>query len=215
LPFLGFSVTIPHKESIVPWVDDLFAEAADLRIVNTIKREHTHYQGFNTDAPGCASALEEITPLKNQRCLILGAGGSAKAIAYILLGKNAVVTLCNRTLARASSFTEKFGGKAIDFNTLFASAEFPYDIIINTLPAAAFAQQCAAWKIPPTDTGIAMDIVLKPLETAFIQAAKAAGWRCITGDALFAAQALGQLKIWFNSDMPPAVLQLLSQVKQL
>ena len=173
-----------------------------------------HYQGFNTDAPGCISVLEEISPLKNQRCLILGAGGSAKAIAYSLLGKNAAVTLCNRTLARAASFTEKFGGKSIDFNALFSSTEFPYDIIINTLPAAAFAQQCAAWKIPPTDTGIAMDIVLKPLETAFIQAAKAAGWRCITGDALFAAQALGQLKIWFNSDMPPAVLQLLSQVKR-
>lgn len=215
LPFLGFSVTIPHKESIVTSVDDLFAEAADLRIVNTIKRENTHYQGFNTDAPGCVSVLEEISSLKKQRCLILGAGGSAKAIAYSLLKKNALVTLCNRTLARATGFTEKFGGKSIDFNALFTSAEFPYDIIINTLPGAAFAQQCFAWKIPPTNNGIAMDIVLKPLETAFIQAAKAAGWRCITGDALFSAQALGQLKIWFNSDMPLSVLQLLSQVRLL
>lgn len=214
LPFLGFSVTIPHKESIVTWVNDLFAEAADLRIVNTIKRENTHYQGFNTDAPGCVSVLEEISSLKKQRCLILGAGGSAKAIAYSLLEKNALVTLCNRTLARALSFTEKFGGKSIDFDALFTSNEFPYDIIINTLPATAFAEQCFGWKIPLTDNGIAMDIVLKPLETAFIQNAKAAGWRCITGDALFSAQALGQLKIWFNSDMPSAVLQLLSEVKR-
>src|SRR5262249_35057033 len=113
---------------------------------------------------------------------------------------NNEVTLCNRTLSRALDFTKRFGGKAIDFTTLFSLQAFPYDIIINTLPASGYVAQCANWQIPsaPPD-GIAMDIVLKPLETAFIQSAKVRGWRCITGDALFHAQALRQQQIWFNA----------------
>ena len=206
LPFYGFSITIPHKEAVAPLVDELFAEAALIKIVNTIKCEHHRYLGFNTDAVGAASVLEARVSLKNQRVLILGAGGSAKAIAYILLEKGSKITLCNRTLSRAKDFTREFGGKSIDFNLLFSSAEFPYDIIINTLPATAFAQQCADWKIPKVAEGIAMDIILKPLETPFIQLAKTAGWQCITGEALFTEQGLRQLKIWFNySALPEAV----------
>lgn len=196
LPFFGMSVTIPHKEAIVPFLDELIDEAAIVRIVNTIKREEGRYLGFNTDAPGAASVLEVVIPLKNKRCLILGAGGSAKAIAHILLQKKTEVTLCNRTLSRALDFTEAWGGQSIDFGMLFSATTFPYDIIINTLPASAYAEQCADWAIPHTTDGIAMDIVLKPLETLFIQSARNAGWHCITGDALFDAQGLRQLKIW-------------------
>lgn len=198
LPFYGMSVTIPHKETVVPFLDNLFAEAAILQIVNTVKREDNLYLGFNTDVTGAASVLEKTTPLKQRRCLILGAGGSAKALAYMLLSKQAEVTLCNRTLARALNFTQKFGGKSLDFNSLFANSEFPYDTIINTLPASAYEQQCANWTIPPVDDGIAMDIVLKPIETTFIKLAKTAGWHCITGNALFAAQGQDQLKIWLG-----------------
>ena len=201
LPFYGLSITIPHKETIVAFLDQLFADAAIMRIVNTVKRENDGYQGFNTDAAGAVSVLAAVISLKNQRCLILGAGGSAKALAYALLAQNAEVTLCNRTLLRAVEFTKKFGGKSIDFNSLFTNAEFRYNIVINTLPANAYLQQCANWQIPGEHPGIAMDIVLKPLETAFIQSAKSAGWRCITGDALFMAQAQRQLKIWFNGDL--------------
>lgn len=216
LPFFGMSVTIPHKETIVPFLDKLIAEAADMRIVNTIKREQDRYEGFNTDAAGAADVLETIAPLINQRCLILGAGGSAKAIAHILLTKGNAVTLCNRTLSRALDFTQLFGGKAIDFATLFSLQEFPYDIVINTLPATAYAQQCADWKIPRVTHGIAMDIVLKPLETPFIQSAKTAGWRCLTGDALFNAQALRQLKIWFNlQDIPYNLFRPICHARQI
>lgn len=206
LPFHGFSVTIPHKETIVPYVDEPIGEAATTHIVNTIKRDHDHYQGFNTDGPGAAAALEEITSLPHQRVLILGAGGSAKAIAYSLLIRKAKITLCNRTLSRAQAFTEKFGGNSIDFHELFSTTEFPYDIVINTLPEGGQVLNCERTvhnsRLDPFPR-IAMDIVLKPLATPFIQSAQAAGWRCLTGDALFVAQGLRQLKIWFNlPDLP-------------
>lgn len=198
LPFYGFSITIPHKESIVPLLDELQGEAETIRIVNTIKRVDSHYLGGNTDAPGAASALAAIIPLKQTKILILGAGGAGKAIAYTLLQQGAQVTLCNRTFARAQEFTQQFGGHAIHFAELFADRDLPYDIIINTLPAHAYSQQCANWLIPSTTPGIAMDIILNPLLTPFIQSAKIAGWRCLTGEALFIAQAVRQLEIWFD-----------------
>ena len=123
----------------------------------------------------------------------------------MLLEKGAQVTLCNRTFERAQEFTQRFGGNAIDFSALFACSEFPYDIIINTLPANAYMQRCANWQIPATKHGVAMDIVLKPLLTPFIQSAQTAGWRCITGDALFTAQGIRQLKIWFDQQIPQLV----------
>jgi 3-dehydroquinate dehydratase / shikimate dehydrogenase len=208
LPFQGFSVTIPHKEKILNHIDELFADAEKMRIVNTIKREDNRYYGYNTDAAGCIDVLKKITSLENKNCLILGAGGSAKAIAYSLLTQSVNITLCNRTLSRAKEFTENFGGNAIDFEALFMIKEFPYDIIINTLPATTYAEQCAAWKIPPTQHGIAMDIILKPLETLFIQTARIALWRCITGDSLYTAQALRQLKIWFNQNIPANIVKI-------
>ncbi len=198
LPFHGMSITIPHKETIIPFLDQLQGDAAQLKIANTIKVEKELYFGYNTDITGAETVLvKQIAPLKNRQCLILGAGGSAKALAYMLLKNNAKVTLCNRTLERARIFSEKFGGQAIDFAMLFKQKHFPYDLVINTLPAPAYLEQCANWKIPVKCDGVAMDIILKPLETAFLKMAQAAGWKTITGDALFNAQALDQLKIWF------------------
>lgn len=198
LPFYGMSITIPHKETIIPLLDELQDEAAAIKIANTIKRVDDLFIGYNTDIPGAAAVLEKnAAPLQNRQCLILGAGGSAKALAYMLLKKQVNVTICNRTLERAKIFVDQFGGQAVDLTALFKVNIFPYDLIINTLPAPAYLEQCSNWKIPEKKNGIAMDIVLKPLQTAFLKMAQTAGWQTIAGDALFHAQAINQLKIWF------------------
>lgn len=197
-PFSGISVTIPHKETILRFVDQALEIAADFQIVNTLKYEQGSYLGFNTDAPAVVECLEKILPLKNKCVLILGSGGSGKALAFALLQQGCEVMLCNRTLSRAQEFVDKFGGKAIDFNGLYQLKEFSLDIVINTLPVHAYLEQCSGWEFPKNQSILAMDIILKPLRTPFIQAAEQAGWRCLTGDKLFIAQALRQLKIWFD-----------------
>lgn len=200
LPFFGFSVTIPHKETVVEFLDEVFDNAKVIHAVNTVKKEGEKYLGFNTDGVASVDVLSEKINIKDKEILILGAGGSAKAIAHALLTNGAKVTLCNRTLQRAKTFTEQYGGEAIDFSALFALQQLPYTIIINTLPADAFTEQCGDWKIPLTtdSKNIAMDIVLKPLDTLFLQRASAVGYFCITGDALFKGQAERQLRIWFG-----------------
>jgi 3-dehydroquinate dehydratase/shikimate dehydrogenase len=210
LPFYGFSVTIPHKETIVPLLDELVGTAQAMQIANTIKRENDRYLGFNTDSIGCAVVLQQAgVDLSDCRVLILGAGGSAKAIAHALLEQGADITLCNRTVERAREFAVQHGGRSMSFEELFATSMacrapmdgLPYDVIINTLPADAFIEQCDSWQLSPARPGktqIAMDIVLKPLRTRFIEKADAAGWHTITGDALFVAQGERQLQIWFG-----------------
>jgi 3-dehydroquinate dehydratase/shikimate dehydrogenase len=208
LPFYGFSVTIPHKETIVPLLDELVGTAQAMQIANTIKREDDRYFGFNTDSIGCAAVLQQAgVDLSGCRVLILGAGGSAKAIAHALLEQGADITLCNRTVERAQQFTAQYGGRSMSFGELFSAGGppalpgVPYDVIINTLPAEAFIEQCDHWQLPAAQPGqiqIAMDIVLKPLRTRFIEKTEAAGWHTITGDALFIAQGERQLQIWFG-----------------
>ncbi len=200
LPFYGFSVTMPHKETIVPLLDDLSVQSKSMQIVNTISREHDNYQGFNTDSMASVAILQrEKIRISKARILILGAGGSAKAIAYALHEQGGEITLCNRTLARAQSFVAAYGGQCIDVETLFSYSDISYDVIINTLPADAFIAQCEDWPFPKATQNtaqLAMDIVLKPARTRFIEKAERAGWRCIGGDAFFAEQALLQLQIW-------------------
>lgn len=200
LPFYGFSVTIPHKETVVALLNEVDDDAKAMHAVNTIKRQDDKYLGFNTDGVAGVEVLENKIVLENKRILILGAGGSASALGYALTKRGAKITLCNRTLSRAQTLAKMYHADAIDFEQLLALDELDYDVILNTLPADAFAAQCTNWQIPRAShsKAIAMDIVLKPLDTLFLQRAGAAGYDCIAGDALYEAQALRQLGIWFS-----------------
>ncbi len=209
LPFAGFSVTMPHKEAILPSVDELAEDAKAMGAINTIKRQENRYYGFNTDSQAGAVLLKnKLGTLQGQKILILGAGGSAKAIAYALLTAGSEVTLCNRTLQRAQAFNREHGGDCLSFAALFALTDFPYTGIVNTLPATAFAEQCESWVIPHAKglkPQVALDIVYsfskdlnQPAITPFLQKADERGWECISGDKFFNEQAQQQLQIWFT-----------------
>jgi 3-dehydroquinate dehydratase/shikimate dehydrogenase len=202
LPFKNFSVTIPHKETVMLYLDKIEAEAKAMGAVNTIAVREGQYAGFNTDGMASVDVLSKKMALHHKKILILGAGGSARAIAYALMRQGAETTLCNRTLSRAQAVVKAQGGHghAIDFSQLYLLETFPYTVILNTLPQEAFAEQCRDWVMPRAGDAekIAMDIVLKPQDTLFLERAARAGYLCIAGDALYQAQALRQLKIWFD-----------------
>ena len=81
LPFKGLSVTMPLKESVLPHLDHIDSKARNIRAVNTLVFDEGMISGFNTDGIGALNAIEQVKPVKNQRVVLLGAGGSAKAIA--------------------------------------------------------------------------------------------------------------------------------------
>ena len=103
LGFKGLSVTIPFKEEVLPLLSDLSPEAKAIGAVNTIRYEAGEVTGYNTDGVGAVAALEAHFPLQGQKILLLGAGGTARAIAYEACKRGALITITSRSETRAKA----------------------------------------------------------------------------------------------------------------
>ena len=115
LGIAGFSVTLPHKEAILRHLDDCDPLAAEIGAVNTVVvRGGGKLYGYNTDYVGVLRALERRLPLAGSSVLILGAGGSARAVAFALARGGANVRICARRMARARALARDVGGEAIE-----------------------------------------------------------------------------------------------------
>lgn len=125
----GANITVPHKEIAVSSCDELRGIALDIKAINTIVKEDGKLIGYNTDAPGFLRAIKSFD--SPQSALILGAGGTAKAIAYALRSINLEPVILNRSKDRLESFMQN------DFNCFTHDSFTPtnYDIIINTTSA--------------------------------------------------------------------------------
>ncbi|MDR3328424.1 MAG: shikimate dehydrogenase [Prevotellaceae bacterium] len=129
LRLCGANITVPHKEAAFAMCDDVVGIAREIEAVNTIVQKNARLIGFNTDAGGFLRAIKEFGEIKN--ALILGAGGTAKAIAFMLKENGVSVDILNRSKERLSFFQEK-GFLA------FSHEDFrvkKYDIVINTTSA--------------------------------------------------------------------------------
>lgn len=222
-PFHGASVTIPHKEAVIPFVDEMTEEAGTIGAVNTLYWEHGKLFGHNTDMEGFVAPLRGGAPFS--RALVLGAGGAARAIlaglAALGIGE---VFLAARDRARAerlaAEFASRFGAITVkDWEcraTPLAATQEPALVInatplgmrgkaegVSPLPEGAFA----AARNPARN--LAYDIVYNPLETAFLAQARAAGWRTEDGLAMFAGQAAAQFRLWTGLAMDVAATRAL------
>jgi 3-dehydroquinate dehydratase/shikimate dehydrogenase len=192
LPFKGFSVTMPLKEQLDRYLTRIDSVAAVIGSVNTIVAEEAHLIGYNTDGIGAAEALlRHCKSIKGLNVVILGAGGSARAIAYELIERGASVVVLNRSIERAEALANAFGCKAGRMEEL---KDQKYDVLINTIPAdLLFAPDLLIPK------AMVMDIVYWEPETPLLKLAKERGCHCINGLEVFEEQALAQQKIWFRN----------------
>jgi 3-dehydroquinate dehydratase/shikimate dehydrogenase len=200
LPFAGFSVTMPLKEKIIPFMDELSDDVAIMRAVNTIKIEGKKLIGFNTDGPGTLNAIEEKLKVKDKKAIIIGAGGAAKAIAYHAIKRGAKVIILNRTLTRAQVLAAKLNCQAADLKDMNKIKTAGYDILINATSVGMEGQtQTSPAPVDYILPGcLVLDMVSKPAETIFIKAARLKQCVCITGYDVFIHQAILQYKIWFR-----------------
>ncbi len=180
LPFEGLSVTMPLKETILPFLDSIDPKARAIGAVNTV-RIGPEILGTNTDAPGALNAIEKHLAVKNRRVAILGSGGSAKAIAYEAALRGAHVIVFNRTVEKARAL-------GFEAHALSALPNHSYDLLINTIPS-----EVPASPIPGT---YVMDIVYAPKLTPFL--AQAEGCHLIYGEEMFLEQARLQQLAWFS-----------------
>lgn len=204
LPIHGVAVTIPHKQTIMPLLDEITPFAQAVGAVNTLYWEDGKLMGDNTDVYGFLSPLREknIAP---KSALILGAGGAARAVVAGLqeLGV-ADIRISNRTHEKAQALAGFFGIKAVPWEERAgASAE----LLINTtaLGMAGEREGDSPWPAHAfAGVQTAYDIVYNPLHTIFLRNAEAAGVETIDGLTMFVGQAQRQFEIWTGGALPTA-----------
>jgi len=210
LGVLGFNVMMPHKSSVLRFLDRIDETAEEIGAVNTVVRKQTLLHGYNTDGEGAERALSQLGSLVGRRALILGAGGAAKAIAYYLSKSAETIVILNRTSsngARLASKITRWSGipsssRALTRKNLGMEARGA-DLLINTLPVHAFAQPS---KIVMQDGLIAQDMLVMDVNYApksqFLAEAKLAGAKAIDGFEMLIQQAGLSFKLWTGREAP-------------
>ena len=192
LPFAGLSVTIPLKEEILPLLKGVDSDAEKIGAVNTLLIREGKSIGRNTDAPGALNAIERHFKVKGKKIAILGAGGTARAVAFEAKQRGAEVFLFNRTPERAQQLAEELGCLGFGLDEL---SSHPYHLLVNTTaPSPDGKAPIPEEQILP-DAAV-MDVVYAPKETPLLKAAKQRGCACIYGEEMFVEQALLQQTIW-------------------
>lgn len=193
--FKGFSVTMPLKEAVIPYLDNLDKEASQIGAVNTIYWKDRQLIGSNTDGQGAARAVEAHLSLKEASVLIIGAGGTTKALAYVFYQKGARVTLTNRTLSKVEAIAKLFKMATVPFNKL-QSVIKDQILIVN---ATKIGMNEHKRLIEPSwlhSNQWVFDCVHTPEITYLLQGALEAGCGIIKGYEMLLQQAVLQQKLW-------------------
>ena len=201
LPFHGFSVTMPLKEKVLPYIDALDLNCQAIGAANTISIKGGLSHAINTDGVGALDAIESKYPIEGRHVLIIGAGGAAKAIAYeCYLRKPLSLTIVNRTLSTAQTLAEKVNGTTYDINSLKPSEVSRFDIIINTIPNTDKNDAAVLRIISPylSSRPVFMNIDYSKKCCLLLTKIREAGCITIDPSIMFSNQALRQIDYWFQ-----------------
>jgi 3-dehydroquinate dehydratase/shikimate dehydrogenase len=204
LNFRGFSVTIPHKRSIIEFLDDVDETAKAVGAVNTVKIENGRLFGYNTDAEGFIEPLKNsYGDLSGARVALLGAGGAARAAIFALKKENASITVFARDLQKGEAPAKEF---EVELKELTSEIDFNhFDVLINATPLGMKGEHetktpCFAEQIK--NVRLVYDLVYNPFQTRLMNEADKAHVPKIGGLAMLVAQAAAQQKIWTGFDAP-------------
>ncbi len=217
--FRGASVTIPHKVSSIPFLDEVEPTARHIGAINTIVAENGKLTGYNTDATGALRALREgAGSLNGKRVVMLGSGGAARAIAFALAAEPGVTGL---SLLGVDDKERSALAADLRAKTQLAVQEASLDeaALVRELAGAQVLIHCTPIGMSPKveascvpaaflHSGLAvMDIVYNPRETRLLKDAKRAGCVTIPGLEMFLHQAVAQFELWTNQPAPADVMR--------
>jgi len=214
-PISGLSVSLPHKEDVLLYLDEIDEDAKRIGAVNCVRNRGGFLYGYNTDFVGSNKALTEVVgSLSGKRAVVIGAGGAARAVIYGLLKDGAEVAIINRhkekALELAEEFSKTFGVEILSGGTENADS-FEGDILIQATsiwtlnPEAKLSDLVSSEFVEKFD--VVMDIVYKPLITPLLKAAQDSGKTIITGDKMLLYQAVEAFKLWTEKDAPVEVMR--------
>jgi shikimate dehydrogenase len=191
----GLNVTIPYKQEVLPFLDEIDFDAKMIGAVNAIavvqKKGKIVLRGFNTDAFGFDKSLQKVIQVPNKKkALILGTGGAARAVRYLLRKNGIIFKSVGRTGLKSDELT---------YNEITPQLIEEFEIIINTTPLGMFPHLDDAPKIPYQSIGkdhILMDLIYNPAETIFLKEGKQRGAVTINGQEMFVLQASKSWELW-------------------
>jgi 3-dehydroquinate dehydratase / shikimate dehydrogenase len=204
IPMHGLSITMPFKEDILEHLDNCEPLCQKVRACNTVIRSaEGKLYGFNTDIAGVTRPLEARLPLQTAKVLVLGAGGAARAAVFGLRERGATVFILNRTPQSAQKLARESGSKSIKRDDL---KKMQFDVIINAT-SVGMGNGKSILDEKEMNARLAFDMVYNPLDTKFLQIARAKGMAVISGVEMFVHQGARQFEIWTGKPAPLAEMQ--------
>jgi shikimate dehydrogenase len=201
----GASITIPHKVSVIKYLDEIDPKALKIGAVNTIVNRKGHLVGYNSDYLGAVKALTKQTNIKDQTVVIVGAGGAARAIGFGVLHAGGKVIILNRSSDKGQRLADDLGA---EFKPLSECRRIVGQIIVNTTPVGMFphAEEMPIPKDLLTPDLTVMDIIYNPLRTRLLTEAQDLGCKTIGGLAMFVYQGAFQFELWTGEKAPIDVM---------
>jgi shikimate dehydrogenase len=185
----GFNVTIPYKESIIPYLDELSSEAKAVGAVNCVVVRDGKTIGHNTDVKGIEASLGWLTIDENTKALVLGTGGASKAVQYVLRKMNIEYKVVSRDTSRGDLTYEQLSSEIIK----------EYTLIINATPVGTAPDIDNAPSLDYSSLGEShqlFDLVYNPATTEFLKRGEAQGANTMNGILMLQTQAIASWHIW-------------------
>lgn len=188
--FTGLTVTIPYKEAIISFLDELSVEAKEIGAVNVIQFEKGKTIGHNSDAYGFKQSIKPFLTNLHERALILGTGGASKAIAYVFKSIGLDVIYCSRNPLGPMEFSYE----SINEHMLNACK-----VVVNCTPVGTFPNVDEVLPFPfdeLTPDHLVIDLIYNPKKTKFLYEAEKHGATILNGESMLKEQALKAWEIW-------------------
>lgn len=213
LNFRGVNVTIPYKEAVIPYLDDISPEAEACGAVNVISNEDGCLRGYNTDGTGFTAALREEGVAIQGQTVFVGAGGAARSLAWALVNEGITqLDFMDVNLEKAEALAASLAVPAgvtlaahSMSNDKFAQLAASSNIVINCSPVGMYPHitQSPVAALDMLQPGtVVCDIIYNPLNTKFLALGQARGLKTVNGLAMFVHQAALSLEIWLGIKPP-------------
>lgn len=219
----GVSVTIPHKQAVIPLLDGLTERAQAVGAVNTLFWQDGQLMGDNTDVAGILAPLQGWLAANPDAtlasALILGAGGASRAACAALKELGIPdIALANRTASKAESVARDFGLRCVPWEERGSNSGQPWGLILNTTPLGTAGSHEGLSPMPADalpGTRLVFDMVYNPIRTPLLDQAASAGCAILSGLSMFLHQGLEQFRIWTGVSLDPRQAQKLLMADML
>ena len=209
LGILGVNLTIPHKETVLPYLDEITENAREVGAVNTLHLKNGKLLGDNTDGRGFFEPLRDLKlSFSGKRALVLGAGGAARSVVFQLVREGAQVVISNRSHARAEALAQAVVDAGYSASQVevaptdtksLSRAISSSELLVQTTKVGMFPESNALPEIPLEALHpdlFVYDLIYNPLETRLLHEAKLRGCRTLEGVKMLVFQGAVAFQIW-------------------